>query len=70
MRKTEAIDLLNILKDRFSVIHIVVPIPEGPSSEDVEEAVQSIIESGYACYVQSIAGGDQIVITDKRYKDF
>ena len=55
MNKEQAIELLNILNDRFSKINIVVPIPEGPSPEDVEEAVQSIIESGYACYVESVA---------------
>lgn len=69
MNKQQAINLLNIIKDRFSQIYIVIPIPDGPSPEDVEEVVQSFIESGYACFVQSVAGGDQIVITDKRNED-
>lgn len=66
MKTEQAIELLEKLDDRFSNIHIVIPIPEGPTSNDVEEVVQSIIESGYATYVQTVSYGDQIVVTDKR----
>lgn len=66
MKTQNAIQLLEKLDDRFSNIHVVISIPEGPTPSDVEEVVQSIIESGYAAYVQSVAYGDQIVVTDKR----
>ena len=64
MKSNEAIDLLNSLGNRFSSVHVVIPVPEGPLPEDVEKAVQDIQSAGYAAYIESTAIGDQIVVTD------
>lgn len=69
MKTKHAIELLENLDNRFSNIFIVIPVPEGPGPSDVEEVVQAIIESGYAAYVQTVAFGEQIVVTDKRNED-
>jgi hypothetical protein len=66
VKNQQAINLLNILKDKFSDVYIVIPVPEHVSSLKVENAIQSIIESGYACYIENGVIGTQIVVTDKR----
>lgn len=65
MKSQDAINLLTDLGDRFSSIHVVIPVPSTPTPQEVEDAVISIKNKGYSVYIETTAIGDQIVIMDK-----
>ena len=65
MKSHEAVEFLNDFENKFKNIRVVIPIPEGPLPEDVEQAVQDIQKAGYSAYIETTVIGDQIVVTDK-----
>jgi len=67
MTKSEAEQLLAQLNDRFSNIHLAIPVPVGHPPEGVEQAIIDIQGMGYGVYIETTAIGDQIVVTDRKF---
>lgn len=65
MNSQQIKELMDRIGVRYSTMHLTIPIPDGPSDEDVEKEIIGLKNLGYLVMIHESHFGKELVVTDK-----